>query len=190
MCERDDRERRRSCATFAALIRTCGPAPATTPRRPLWRAWKSQAPPPVAVDQSCGCRMIEAERFSHVTFEISDLERQIAYFTDVAGLVVAEREIGLRMALAEGVGFEPEALAQRARSFRSSLCRTTNARSGINRGFDIPSHFPPMRHPAQGREVAEGVGFEPTIRFPVYTLSKRAPSATRPPLRARDASAI
>jgi hypothetical protein len=23
--------------------------------------------------------------------------------------------------------------------------------------------------------MAEGVGFEPTIRFPVYTLSKRAP---------------
>jgi hypothetical protein len=23
--------------------------------------------------------------------------------------------------------------------------------------------------------LAEGVGFEPTIRFPVYTLSKRAP---------------
>src|SRR5580658_10468845 len=34
-------------------------------------------------------------------------------------------------------------------------------------------------------ELAEGVGFEPTIRFPVYTLSKRAPSATRPPLRSR-----
>jgi hypothetical protein len=31
--------------------------------------------------------------------------------------------------------------------------------------------------------VAEGVGFEPTLRFPVNTLSKRAPSATRPPLR-------
>jgi hypothetical protein len=29
------------------------------------------------------------------------------------------------------------------------------------------------------------VGFEPTIRFPVYTLSKRAPSATRPSLRGR-----
>src|SRR4030081_997776 len=28
-----------------------------------------------------------------------------------------------------------------------------------------------------------GVGFDPTIRFPVYTLSKRAPSATRPSLR-------
>ena len=33
------------------------------------------------------------------------------------------------------------------------------------------------------KAVAEGVGFEPTIRFPVYTLSKRAPSATRPSLR-------
>src|SRR5689334_23468680 len=30
--------------------------------------------------------------------------------------------------------------------------------------------------------LAEGVGFEPTIRFPVYTLSKRAPSTARPPL--------
>jgi hypothetical protein len=34
-----------------------------------------------------------------------------------------------------------------------------------------------------GEALAEGVGFEPTIRFPVYTLSKRAPSATRPSLR-------
>ena len=31
--------------------------------------------------------------------------------------------------------------------------------------------------------VAEGGGFEPPLRFPVNTLSKRAPSATRPPLR-------
>ena len=38
--------------------------------------------------------MIEAKRFSHVTFETSDLERQIAYFTEVAGLVVAERVNG------------------------------------------------------------------------------------------------
>ena len=30
--------------------------------------------------------------------------------------------------------------------------------------------------------LAEGVGFEPTRRFPAHTLSKRAPSATRPPL--------
>ena len=33
--------------------------------------------------------------------------------------------------------------------------------------------------------MAERVGFEPTIRFPVYTLSKRAPSATRPSLPRR-----
>jgi hypothetical protein len=33
--------------------------------------------------------------------------------------------------------------------------------------------------------MAEGVGFEPTVRFPVHTLSKRAPSATRPSLHMR-----
>ena len=31
--------------------------------------------------------------------------------------------------------------------------------------------------------VAEGAGFEPAIRFPAYTLSRRAPSAARPPLQ-------
>ena len=31
--------------------------------------------------------------------------------------------------------------------------------------------------------MAEGEGFEPSIRFPVYTLSRRAPSTTRPPLQ-------
>jgi hypothetical protein len=31
--------------------------------------------------------------------------------------------------------------------------------------------------------VAERVGFEPTLEFPLNTLSKRAPSATRPSLR-------
>jgi hypothetical protein len=31
--------------------------------------------------------------------------------------------------------------------------------------------------------MAEGAGFEPAIRFPAYTLSRRAPSAARPPLR-------
>ena len=32
-------------------------------------------------------------------------------------------------------------------------------------------------------ELAEREGFEPSIEFPLYTLSKRAPSATRPSLR-------
>jgi hypothetical protein len=31
--------------------------------------------------------------------------------------------------------------------------------------------------------LAEGAGFEPAIRSPAYTLSRRAPSTTRPPLR-------
>jgi hypothetical protein len=31
-------------------------------------------------------------------------------------------------------------------------------------------------------QLAEGAGFEPAIRFPVYTLSRRAPSTARPPL--------
>src|SRR5215471_1025340 len=35
------------------------------------------------------------------------------------------------------------------------------------------------------KNLAERVGFEPTIPVKVYTLSKRAPSATRPSLRAR-----
>jgi hypothetical protein len=35
----------------------------------------------------------------------------------------------------------------------------------------------------QNKELAERVGFEPTLEFPLNTLSKRAPSATRPSLR-------
>ncbi len=31
--------------------------------------------------------------------------------------------------------------------------------------------------------LADRAGFEPAIRFPVYTLSRRAPSTTRPPVR-------
>src|SRR5690606_18481713 len=36
-----------------------------------------------------------------------------------------------------------------------------------------------------GTEVAEREGFEPSRRFPAYTLSRRAPSTTRPSLRMR-----
>jgi len=34
-------------------------------------------------------------------------------------------------------------------------------------------------------KTTEGVGFEPTERFHVHTLSKRAPSATQTPFRKR-----
>src|SRR5215510_1884305 len=36
-----------------------------------------------------------------------------------------------------------------------------------------------------GRVLAERVGFEPTVEFPLHTLSKRAPSTTRTSLRLR-----
>src|SRR6185437_15501726 len=35
------------------------------------------------------------------------------------------------------------------------------------------------------QKMAERVGFEPTLEFPLNTLSKRAPSTTRPPLQGR-----
>jgi hypothetical protein len=36
--------------------------------------------------------------------------------------------------------------------------------------------------------MAERVGFEPTVLLPVHTLSKRAPLASRTPLRGESAS--
>src|SRR5262245_46304957 len=36
--------------------------------------------------------MIKPRRVGHATFETQDLEKQIAYWTDVAGLVLSERE--------------------------------------------------------------------------------------------------
>ena len=48
-----------------------------------------------------------------------------------------------------------------------------NAPSGDRNGHSI----------SVTKSVAEGAGFEPAIRFPAYTLSRRAPSAARPPLR-------
>ena len=38
--------------------------------------------------------------------------------------------------------------------------------------------------------MAEREGFEPSIRVNVYTLSRRAPSAARPPLQFIDAKGI
>src|SRR5882757_7187509 len=36
--------------------------------------------------------MIKPRRVGHATFETTDIEKQIAYWTEVAGLVLAERE--------------------------------------------------------------------------------------------------
>jgi hypothetical protein len=63
-------------------------------------------------------------------------------------------------------------------------CRAKRGKRRVPRAFAPASAAPESD---LGYVLAERVGFEPTIRFPVYTLSKRAPSATRPPLRARRA---
>src|SRR4026209_2655684 len=39
-------------------------------------------------------------------------------------------------------------------------------------------------------EMAERVGFEPTVEFPLHTLSKRAPSTTRTSLRSSGISSL
>jgi hypothetical protein len=49
-------------------------------------------------------------------------------------------------------------------------------RKFVHRYGRYPSNF-------NGLEMAERKGFEPLRRFPAYTLSRRAPSTTRPPLR-------
>src|ERR1700733_1193798 len=51
------------------------------------------------------------------------------------------------------------------------------ARSSRSSSRELP------RNPIGRKDVAERVGFEPTLEFPLNTLSQRAPSATRPSLR-------
>jgi hypothetical protein len=46
----------------------------------------------------------------------------------------------------------------------------------------IRSEWTPMTEPS-ARELAEREGFEPSVGFPLHTLSKRAPSTTRTSLR-------
>ena len=50
---------------------------------------------------------------------------------------------------------------------------------GRREGSLCPTHAKPFDVLSQGREtgkLAERVGFEPTVEFPLHTLSKRAPS--------------
>src|SRR5260370_15942930 len=49
-------------------------------------------------------------------------------------------------------------------------------------GFTVWTTVWMARNSLKAKELAERVGFEPTLPFRVNTLSKRAPSATRPSL--------
>src|SRR5438270_8775584 len=50
--------------------------------------------------------------------------------------------------------------------------------------YALPSSGWPATRSPTGRRVADGAGFEPARRFiTVYTLSRRAPSTARPPIR-------
>ena len=62
-----------------------------------------------------------------------------------------------------------------------SRCRSPSTNQFV--GLIVGTRKNRHKAPIFLRAVAEGEGFEPSIRFPAYTLSKRAPSATRPPLR-------
>ncbi len=68
---------------------------------------------------------------------------------------------------------------------RAYLLGSLNARPKQSRRPCWLFNAPPPRgcHSQFCSEMAEGAGFEPAIGFPLYTLSRRAPSTTRPPLR-------
>src|SRR5262249_35339630 len=105
-------------------------------------------------------------------------------------------------------GAQPSTPSRTAHSTRPALEREFNpavADCGLQGTATSPSstaHFPPVVDkgpsgpfsPTGNRDdrssimkLAEGVGFEPTVRLPVHGISSAAPSATRPPLRASPA---
>ncbi len=72
--------------------------------------------------------------------------------------------------------------ARRGRGRRGSH-HWIEGRSAPNAGRRVRRKIGYARRSQFCSELAEGAGFEPAIRFPVYTLSRRAPSTARPPLR-------
>ena len=64
--------------------------------------------------------MIKPRRLGHATFETADLDKQIAYRTEIAGLVLAEREKG-RAFLATKTGVLVVQLEQSDRAHCSRL---------------------------------------------------------------------
>lgn len=75
--------------------------------------------------------MIQARRFSHATFETPDIDRQIEYFTQIAGLALAGRENG-RAYLATKVG----ELAVQLEKGERSRCARLAFQTAPEIGFD------------------------------------------------------
>src|SRR2546430_6194279 len=84
------------------------------------------------------------------------------------------------------VGFEPT-VPLRAHRFSRPAVSTTHAPVRTTRRLDAQTPRPcaPLGVQASRRLCysADRVGFEPTKRLPVYALSRRVPSAARPPIR-------
>ena len=73
---------------------------------------------------------------------------------------------------------------------RQHVSRRPSAKHPLRQRIDIIKEITPCLRVCaicvqSFRILAEREGFEPSRRFPAYTLSKRAPSATRPPLHAQ-----
>ncbi len=78
----------------------------------------------------------------------------------------------------DGPVVRPDAL-----HFRGLIDRYPAVRHKANHTSKPHSLSTTDRNPMETKVMAERVGFEPTLEFPLNTLSKRAPSATRPSLR-------
>ena len=63
-----------------------------------------------------------------------------------------------------------------ARTVRATSLRIERRVDSLRVGLPTAAHV-------MERRLAERVGFEPTVEFPLHTLSKRAPSTTRTSLR-------
>src|SRR5258708_11122506 len=74
-------------------------------------------------------------------------------------------------------------LARKARWIREEIASLRRQALRYRLGPDCGEVVAKTSSFASRQFVAEGAGFEPAIRFPAYTLSRRAPSAARPPLR-------
>src|SRR5438552_15966371 len=93
-------------------------------------------------------------------------DRAASYGSWVRAWRVADRPAAQR-SLAES-GIRPPSRYARRRDLIVSATHLAVARGDVLR---------------ERRRMAERVGFEPTVEFPLHTLSKRAPSTTRPSLR-------